>query len=162
MGKAKSTQRLFDSLGNPPDEIKPFEVIGSVIKPRGNSLYDISIPSSEWVKVESISKSNIDQDLGSENKSILASMPPKFRNTIFVKRGGFVVVELYQLDDDQKKTLAIGKVKGDISNIVTNKKDWQRYPYWPNEFKGAEQYDFDISDEDDEDELETDPLEDES
>jgi probable RNA-binding protein EIF1AD len=135
MGKSKASQRLLDSVGVPPDSIKPNEIIISVLKARGNSLYECTVPESQTSKLTA-------KDDLSEDKTILLAMPPRFRNTIFVKRGGFVVAELY---DETIRTQ--GKVKGDLSNIVTNKKDWQRYPYWPVEFK-QEQSDIIISDDD--------------
>jgi probable RNA-binding protein EIF1AD len=143
MGKSKATQRLFDSLGEPVDTLGSNEVIAKVIKARGNNLYEVEITRTDSSKLASL----VRQDkLTTELYKTLVLMPPKFRNTIFVKRGGFVVIQWYTGDGVDPES----KVKGEISNIVTNKKDWQKMPYWPVEFKEQEKsYDIEISDEED-------------
>lgn len=68
---------------------------------------------------------------------LVVEMPPKFRNTVFVKRGGFCVITVYQEIADLETTpeLSSYKVHGDISNIIRNVREWQKYPYWPAEYK---------------------------
>lgn len=68
---------------------------------------------------------------------ITVEMPNKFRNTIFVKRGGFCEISIYQeiVDQPTLPLLTSYKVHGEINNIVVNDRDWQKYGYWPVEFK---------------------------
>lgn len=121
MGKSKAAQRLLEEIGEPPNELKPNEVIVSVVKLRGNNIYEVVVPASE------------SQRLKLDNEELLASMPPKFRNTVFVRRGGYVVITLHE---DPSNDI---KVKGEISNVVMNVKDWIKYPYWPKEFLKEEE-----------------------
>jgi probable RNA-binding protein EIF1AD len=138
MGRTKAAERLFESIGTPPDKLEPNHVIACIVKARGNSLYDVRLAPTQY-------KQLLSTELNDEKESaIVVSMPPKFRNTIFVKRGGYILVALF---DDTQAT-----VKGEIANIVVNKKDWQRFPYWPEEFKEPEKgYEIDISDSDHDD-----------
>lgn len=123
----RKAQRVLDEVGTPPDDLGD-QIIGSIVKPRGNSLYEVSVPESHQSKAP--------------EPVLLVSMPPKFRNTVFVKRGGFVVVELYDDIDS--------KVHGEISYIVTDKREWQRYPYWPAEYRKEDKIDLGLSDDEDE------------
>ncbi|CAN6659273.1 hypothetical protein TRVA0_031S01046 [Trichomonascus vanleenenianus] len=138
----------METVGTPPDELNDSQVIGTIIKPRGSNLFEFLIPTSHWGKV--IKKFDLEKETGKsdEDRTILISMPPKFRNTVFVKRGGYVLVELYEPSELEGE----GKVKADICNIVTDKKDWQRYPYWPTEYKKSEVIDLGLDDESEEEE----------
>lgn len=139
MGRTKAAERLFESTGSPPDNLGPNEFIACIVKARGNSLYDVKLATSQSESIESLHQ--INRDGKGQEETIVVSMPPKFRNTIFVKRGGFVLIALF---DDTP-----GTVKGEIINIVVNKKDWQRFPYWPQEFKEPERsYEIELSDSD--------------
>lgn len=127
MGKSKAAQRLLEELGEPPSELRDNEVLVSVIKPRGNNLYDVSVPASEVERCPLLSSED------HKSLAILVNMPPKFRNTIFVKRGGHAIISLYEDSEEESK------VKGDFCNIVTNQREWAKYPYWPIEFKKQEE-----------------------
>lgn len=187
MGKAKATKALFNTLGVPPDGLKPNEFIVKVGAAKGNSLYNVRIPESSRAQLETffvippeaevhadeeINKKKkpvpLDDDSDSDESSseeeeeeaqiklgpeLMVEMPPKFRNTIFIKRGGYCVVTIYEelvaksqpAETDDKTTttsadpvkpsLADYRVHGELSNIVVNDKDWQKYPYWPLEFR---------------------------
>ncbi|KAA8904576.1 hypothetical protein TRICI_005446 [Trichomonascus ciferrii] len=131
--KGGASQRVYETVGEPPEELNKDQVIGAIAKPLGNSLYDLEVPESQWGRVIEIFPDLKDKT----DRTIVISMPPKFRNTVFVKRGGQVVVDLYT---DEPSTRAYG----DLSNVVTNKKEWQRYPYWPQEYKQPEQTQIDL------------------
>ncbi|KAF5093816.1 hypothetical protein D0Z00_003845 [Geotrichum galactomycetum] len=198
MGKAKATKALFNTLGVPPDGLKPAEFIVKVGAAKGNSLYSVRIaessrpqlealfvipPEAEVHMAEEINKKKkpapLDDESDSDESSseeeeeaqiklgpeLMVEMPPKFRNTIFIKRGGYCVVTIYEelvaksqpaaaastsesAETDDKTTtttttsadpvkpsLADYRVHGELSNIVVNDKDWQKYPYWPLEFR---------------------------
>jgi probable RNA-binding protein EIF1AD len=197
MGKAKATKALFNTLGVPPDGLKPAEFIVKVGAAKGNSLYSVRIPESSRPQLEAffvippeaevpvteeINKkkkpapldddSDLDESSSEEEEEeeaqiklgpeLMVEMPPKFRNTIFIKRGGYCVVTIYDelvaksqpvaasstsepaetnettttnSADLEKPSLADYRVHGELSNIVVNDKDWQKYPYWPLEFR---------------------------
>ncbi|ANB15250.1 hypothetical protein AWJ20_2876 [Sugiyamaella lignohabitans] len=149
--KSRAVQRRIETVGVPPDTIESNELIVSILKARGNSLYEVLVPPSEATKLQkALSSPDHEYTVDSEeSRTILVAMPPKFRNTIFVKRGSNVVVELYGPEVLHGDTES--KVKGEFSNIVTNKKEWQRYPYWPVEFKEVPKDDWGISSSEEED-----------
>ncbi|KAL5341563.1 hypothetical protein BJX70DRAFT_395629 [Aspergillus crustosus] len=91
----------------PPDELAPGYQIARVIKATGNNVYSIEFPSKRTALVE---------------------LPPKFRSTIWMKRGSFVVVDTNALDTRDNK------LQGEIVNIVRDEKAWRKTHYWPKEF----------------------------
>ncbi|KAL5002138.1 hypothetical protein BDV10DRAFT_181823 [Aspergillus recurvatus] len=91
----------------PPDELAPGQEIARVIKATGNNIYSIQFPSKQTALVE---------------------LPAKFRSTIWMKRGSFVVVDTNALDTRDNK------LGGEIVNIVRDEKAWRKAHYWPKEF----------------------------
>ncbi|BCS19226.1 putative eukaryotic translation initiation factor eIF1a-like protein [Aspergillus puulaauensis] len=91
----------------PPDELSPGQDIARVIKATGNNIYSVEFPSKETALVE---------------------LPAKFRSTIWMKRGSFVVVDTNALDTRDNK------LGGEIVNIVRDEKAWRKTPFWPKQF----------------------------
>lgn len=87
----------------PPDELSPGQDIARVIKATGNNIYSVEFPSKETALVE---------------------LPAKFRSTIWMKRGSFVVVDTNALDTRDNK------LGGEIVNIVRDEKAWRKTPFW--------------------------------
>lgn len=87
----------------PPDELAPGQTIARVIKATGNSIYSIELPSKE---------------------SVLVELPARFRSTIWMKRGSYVVVDTNALEERDNK------LHGEIVNIVRDEKAWRKAPYW--------------------------------
>lgn len=87
----------------PPDELSPGQEIARVIKATGNNIYSVEFPSKKIVLVE---------------------LPSKFRSTIWMKRGSFVVVDTNALDNRDNK------LEGEIVNIVRDEKAWRKTSYW--------------------------------
>jgi len=60
---------------------------------------------------------------------MLVELPSRFRNTIWMKRGGYVVID----------TLGAGvrenKIGGEIVNVVREEREWRKMAYWPKEFE---------------------------
>lgn len=151
----KAVQRLLASVGEPQDELKSSEVIGQLTKGLGNSQHEFLIPQSQYSKLVAHFNRESKEKITESDRTIVVLMPPKFRNTVFVKRGGLVVVDLYEPNEIDPKQ---EHILGDISNIVRNQKDWQKMAYFPVEFKEEEKknpWDFDgLSDEEEEEEEE--------
>ncbi|ODA77877.1 hypothetical protein RJ55_06480 [Drechmeria coniospora] len=101
----------------PPDELKPNQTVVRVVKPQGNNLYACELPSK---------------------KPVILELAQRFRNTIWIKRGGFALAERY--DDGSEDTRAAGE----IVNIVRDEKLWRKQAYWPKEFT-RNTYDLDDS-----------------
>ncbi|KAL3472946.1 hypothetical protein BJX99DRAFT_249240 [Aspergillus californicus] len=91
----------------PPDELLPGQEIARVIKATGNNIYSIEFPSKETALVE---------------------LPAKFRSTIWMKRGSFVVVDTNALEGRDNK------LRGEIVNIVRDEKAWRKTSFWPKQF----------------------------
>ncbi|KAI1430175.1 hypothetical protein F5Y12DRAFT_6354 [Xylaria sp. FL1777] len=94
----------------PPTGLTSSQSVAKVIKAEGNSLYSCSLPSQQTVLVE---------------------LAARFRNTIWIKRGGYVLVDLTPLDEKK------GRVEGEIVNVVREEKEWRKQSYWPKEFAKA-------------------------
>ncbi|KAK1146086.1 hypothetical protein N8T08_003734 [Aspergillus melleus] len=91
----------------PPDELQPGQLIARAIKAAGNNLYAVELPSKD---------------------SILVELPSRFRSTIWIKRGSYVVIDTNALEGRDNK------ISGEIINIVRDEKAWRKAPYWPKEF----------------------------
>ncbi len=89
----------------PPDELTKTQFIARVVRAEGNSLYACELPNG---------------------KPIVAELQPKFRNTIFTRRGGYVLVDLESAGERSKTS----RVMGEIINIVRDEKEWRKHPYW--------------------------------
>jgi len=74
-----------------------------VLKAEGNSLYSCVLPDKRTVTVQ---------------------LQDRFRNTIWIRRGGYVLVDLTPTEEHK------GKVTGDIVNIVREEKEWRKQSYW--------------------------------
>lgn len=90
----------------PPDELPASQQIARVGKPEGNNLYSCVLPNTKTVVVE---------------------LAQRFRNTIWIKRGGFVLVDLAP---SEERARANAKVQGEIVNVVRDEKEWRKMPYW--------------------------------
>ncbi|KAI2620053.1 nucleic acid-binding protein [Hypoxylon sp. NC1633] len=108
MGRPKRDIRAAaEQSTTPPDQLTDVQSLAKVIKAEGNNLYSCSVPSRQTVLVE---------------------LAPRFRNTIWIKRRGYVLVDLTP-PKEQK-----GKVEGEIVNVVRDEKEWRKQIYWPKEF----------------------------
>jgi len=87
----------------PPDELSQGQTIAKVIKATGKNIYQVEFPSKE---------------------SVLVELPARFRSTIWMKRGSFVVVDMNALEDRDNK------LQGEIVNIVRDEKAWRKASFW--------------------------------
>ncbi|EFR03198.1 hypothetical protein MGYG_06197 [Nannizzia gypsea CBS 118893] len=91
----------------PPPALEEGQTIARVVKATGNNIYSVELPSKE---------------------SILVELPARFRSTIWMKRGTFVVVDSTALEERDNK------LSGEIVNIVRDDKAWRKADFWPKEF----------------------------
>ncbi|KAK4100780.1 nucleic acid-binding protein [Parathielavia hyrcaniae] len=112
MGKPKRAAVLAAAQESmtPPDELTHTQFVARVVKAEGNSLYTCELPNG---------------------KPALVELEPRFRNTIFIRRGGYVLVDLASAEERAKTT---SRVVGEIINIVRDEKEWRKQPYWPKKF----------------------------
>ncbi|KAH6676704.1 hypothetical protein B0J14DRAFT_359583 [Halenospora varia] len=121
MGRPKrNVQSAAEETSTPPSALTNTQSIARVIKAEGNNLYSCSLPNKNTVLVE---------------------LPSRFRNTIWIKRGGYVVIDTKEADVRENK------ISGDIINVVRDEHKWRKESYWPKEFPKASAYPEDSDDE---------------
>ncbi len=105
MGKPKrNVQAAAEETTPPPDELTGSQSIARVVKIEGNSRYTCELPNK---------------------KTVLAELEDRFRNTIWIRRGGYVLVDLASIEERKGSN-----VVGGIINVVRDEKDWRKQPYW--------------------------------
>ncbi len=111
MGRPKrNIQAAAEESETPPDSLTASQSLARVVHAEGNNLYSCVLPTAS----------------GGGAKTVLAELAARFRSTIWIKRGGYVLVEL--LADEERKTS--GKVEGEIVNVVRDEKEWRKKKYW--------------------------------
>ena len=103
----RKLQETVEATLSPPDSLEEGQVIARVVKAEGKNLYSVENPSKQ---------------------SLLVELPAKFRSTIWLKRGGFVVIDTTALADRENK------LAGEIVNVVRDEREWRKEKYWPKEF----------------------------
>lgn len=106
----------------PPEALSENQAIARLKQAAGNNLYRVELPSGQ---------------------PILAELNQKFRSTIWLRRGSYVVVDTAALAERDNK------LSGEIVNVVGDEKVWRKMPYWPSEFAARKTSYGDESDEDD-------------
>ncbi|KAL9134246.1 MAG: hypothetical protein Q9175_004573 [Cornicularia normoerica] len=90
---------------SPPSVLDQGHFIALVKKAEGNNLYSVELPSGK--------------------EPLLVELPSRFRSQIWIKRGGYVVVDRSAFDDRENK------LGGEIVNVVREEKQWRKQAYWP-------------------------------
>lgn len=120
IGTVRATKRVAETSG-PPAELTSTQSIARVIKAAGNSLYSCTLPSG---------------------KEILVELPSRFRNTCWLKNGGYILVDTR--DAEARKN----KIGGEIQDVVMDEREWRKEAYWPKEFPKVSWYPVDSDEED--------------
>ncbi|KAF1831012.1 nucleic acid-binding protein, partial [Decorospora gaudefroyi] len=103
----------IDSTVTPPDSLPENHVLARITKAEGKNIYAAELP---------------------DGKPILAELEAKFRSTVWIKRGSYVVVDTSALADRENK------LDGEIVNVVRDEKAWRKMAYWPKEFAKKSTY----------------------
>jgi probable RNA-binding protein EIF1AD len=104
MGKPKrNVLAAAEETLTPPDALEPNQTLVRVVKPEGNNLYTCELPN---------------------NKTVLLELAQRFRNTIWIKRGGYVLGERYAQDSNDTRA------DGEIVNVVRDERLWRKQTYW--------------------------------
>ncbi|KAF2208955.1 hypothetical protein CERZMDRAFT_48244 [Cercospora zeae-maydis SCOH1-5] len=119
----RNVQAVAEETLTPPPTLSDMQKIARVKSAAGNNLYNLQLASGE---------------------ALLAELDAKFRSTIWMKRGGYVLVDTGALAERGNK------LGGEIINIVGDEKVWRKMPYWPKEFV-AKQASYAADSDDDED-----------
>ncbi|KAL9129458.1 MAG: hypothetical protein Q9217_002092 [Psora testacea] len=94
---------------SPPMALDNGHMIAKVIKAEGNNLWSVEVPGRKG--------------------PLLVELPARFRSTIWLKRGGFVVVDTTAFEGRENK------LQGEVVNVVREEKQWKKLAYWPSEFE---------------------------
>lgn len=106
MAKPKrSVLSAVQSSTSPPDELSETQSLARVAKALGNNNFACELP---------------------DGKPIVVELQPQFRNTVFIRRGGYVLVDLASAENRSKNS----KVVGEIINVVLDEREWRKQPYW--------------------------------
>ena len=92
-----------EETSNPPPALKDTQAIGRVTKGEGNNLYTVELP---------------------DGRSQLVELPSRFRSFIWIKRGGFVLIDTAAFGDRENK------LDGEIVNVIRDEKYWRKQAYW--------------------------------
>lgn len=92
-----------EETSTPPSELTASQSIARIVKAEGNSLYSCSLPNQ---------------------RSMLVELPSRFRNTIWLKRGGYVLIDTKEAEVRQNK------IDGEIINVVRDEHMWRKESYW--------------------------------
>lgn len=108
MGPARrKLQETVEETMTPPDNLQDGQLIARIVGAAGKNLYRVQLPSSQ---------------------NLLVELEAKFRSAIWLKRGGYVLVDTTSLADRENK------IDGEIVNVVRDEKNWRKAAYWPKEF----------------------------
>lgn len=99
---------VVEATISPPDSLESHEQIARVKQGAGNHLYHLTLANG---------------------REVLAELPSRFRSTIWLRRGSYVLLDQSALSDRDNK------LGGMITNLVGDYKAWRKMPYWPAEFQ---------------------------
>ena len=88
----------------PPNVLEDNVAIARVNKAEGNNLYSVELPSAK--------------------QPLLVELPSRFRSQIWIKRGGYVVIDTSAFECRENK------LDGEIVNVVRDEKEWRKKAYW--------------------------------
>lgn len=104
MGRPKrNILATAEETSSPPASLEQGQAIACVLKTEGNNLYSVDLP---------------------DRTRLLVELPARFRSTIWIKRGGYVVIDTTAFED------RANKLKGEIINVVRDEKLWRKQGYW--------------------------------
>lgn len=99
----RGVQAAADETLTPPPALTDQQALVRVVRPEGNNLFTCALPDASTLVLE---------------------LAQRFRNTIWVKRGGFALAERYEAGATDTRA------QGEIINIVRGEKAWRKMAYW--------------------------------
>jgi probable RNA-binding protein EIF1AD len=127
MPKPKRNLHAIDQeTTTPPGALTATQAIARVHSAAGNNLYRLELPSPSSTSPSGPPSDTTDAP--PPLTTVLAELPLRFRHTIWIKRGMYVLV------DTDAMAARDNKLGGEIVNIVREEKEWRKMAYWPKEF----------------------------
>jgi probable RNA-binding protein EIF1AD len=108
----RNLQATAEETMTPPPSLTSTQSIARVLQAAGNNLYRVELPEDST------------KALSSDSKVLLVELPARFRSTIWIKRGGFVLIDVDAMKERENK------LDGEIVNVVRNEKEWRKQSYW--------------------------------
>lgn len=102
----------------PPDHLSETQTIARIVKNAGNNLFQVTLPMPPKA-----------------NDAVLVELPAKYRNLVWIRRGGYVVIDSSGEHIDTERD---NKIRGEIVNIIRDEKAWRKMRFWPAAFKKQE------------------------
>lgn len=128
MGRKRDTDSL---VREPPAQLDPGQRICRVEQICGNNLYSVLLPphsagldSAGHDSADALTPPATGTGTATAEK-VLVELPPKFRNTLWIRRGGFVLVDL------AAGAARSNKIAGDIAAVIQDARPWRKMDYWP-------------------------------
>jgi probable RNA-binding protein EIF1AD len=135
MPKPKQPKRNLHAIDQetttPPDVLPSTQQIARVHSAAGNNLYRLELAQPSFSSPppsDTTTTTSAPPSTPSTSPTILAELPLRFRHTIWIKRGMYVIVDTSALAERENK------LGGEIVNIVREEKEWRKMSYWPKEF----------------------------
>jgi len=105
MGRPKrDILATVEESATPPGELTPSQSLARVVKAEGNNVYTCELPNK---------------------KTALLELQSRFQNTVWIKRGGYVLIDVASAGDRGNS-----RVAGEIINVVRDERAWRKQPYW--------------------------------
>jgi probable RNA-binding protein EIF1AD len=101
------------SADTPPAALPPAHVLARVLGGRGNNLFAVQTAAFA----------------DSKPAELLVELSSKFRRSVYLRRGGYVLVDQDALNTDRDN-----KLRGVIVGVVMDEKQWRKMSYWPESF----------------------------
>ncbi|KAI5806769.1 eukaryotic translation initiation factor eif1a-like protein [Peziza echinospora] len=136
--RRRNLQAAAELTTSPPDVLPTHHAIAQINKAAGNNLYTCILPAPATTASSPTTPTS----------QILAELAPQFRSKIWLKRGGYVVIDMSAFEGRENK------ISGEIVNVVREEKEWRKMKYWPTEFPKSNSWNAypGSSDEDDDEE----------
>lgn len=114
----KSFRSLASSVRSSQEDSAPLlnletDSYAKVIETRGKGQFLVSLPNS--------------------SAQVLVYMPPKFRNTLWIRRGSYIIIRKYS--DDQNSTTGSSEILHVLSNDQIKEIKKVQGNAWPEDFK---------------------------
>jgi probable RNA-binding protein EIF1AD len=107
MGRPKRTVLAeATTASSPPPSLAASHAIARIIKADGNSLFKVALPGAK------------------PGEQLLVELPGKLRNTFWLRRGGFVVVDTQAFAERENK------LDGEIVTVILEERAWRKMGYW--------------------------------
>ena len=130
----RKLQETFAEAHTPPELLTSTQKITRIVKGEGNNLFLVQPAEG--------------------GEPLLVELQPRFRSSLWLRRGGFVLVDTDRAALGEREN----KIRGEIVNVVLDEKEWRKMGYWPAEFanKGKHVDDADMPRYDDSNDEDTD------